>query len=111
MGLLNRVRSLFGQKTPAVSVDYVGQKHFGVAKEYAAVGLRQGMWVVVGGSVAIVNGLSSEVAEVHYVNEDGETVLVDYAPLTGLRQAAFNEIPEARRPEEAVAARLGYGRK
>jgi hypothetical protein len=72
--------------------------------------LRKGMWVLYEGRVGILVKFNSELdAEVHLVNENGTTAMaLPSVSLADLTQAAFNNIPEERRPDEATARRLGY---
>jgi len=72
---------------------------------------KQGMWVVTqNGKIGILYRLDEQCC-VHIVSRDkGETIEELTLPLTELRQATWNEIPECRRgitKEQAEA--LGYG--
>lgn len=68
---------------------------------------RAGMWVIHEDKIGILSKLDP--AEVHLVNELGETYAVVPAVLSGLRQATRLEIPEPRRPTREKAMELGYG--
>lgn len=71
--------------------------------------LRRGMWVKVGGKVAILNDFRTPTeAEVHLVDGDGLTVEVRTAPLDRLEPAGYKDIPAKRRPTAARARALGY---
>lgn len=84
--------------------------------------LRKGMWVVHRGRIAILNDFKTvelapadgsdpvptEMGDVHYVGATGETLEVALVDPRELAQAAFLDIPEARRPTEAVARKFGY---
>lgn len=72
---------------------------------------RKGMWVTVGGHVGILAEPDprSETAEVHFTDDQGCTALVQPAvPFAQIAQAAWADIPEPRRPDEATARRFGY---
>jgi hypothetical protein len=93
---------------------------------------RPGQWVVLAGTVGIIfkrkervmdgNGiLTGDPDVVHYdfhpVKDDGTTdtanivldAFVDGLPVDdSMRQATVDEIPDARRPSDEVAARFGY---
>ena len=82
-------------------------------------GLRQGMWVMHGNKIGILNGrkvqtnpedgAEVELAEVHYVdNISGETLTAVFVPYEELTQAGFDDIPQGRKPEKQKAARMGY---
>lgn len=72
---------------------------------------RKGMWVLHGGRVGILTEVDqrTERGEVHYVNELGETIetAADVA-LSGIAMAAYDNIPEPRRPAPDVARHYGY---
>lgn len=71
--------------------------------------IRPGMWVRHRDKVGIAAKVQGETAEVHYVDEEGMTLLA--APdvsLAQLTQAAYEDIPAPRRPDEATARRFGY---
>jgi hypothetical protein len=70
--------------------------------------LRKGMWAIHAGQRAIINGLAPNAAEVHYVNEDGETIGMNIVDPAALEQATFADIPAARAPTAKVAAKFGY---
>jgi hypothetical protein len=70
--------------------------------------LRKGMWVTVKGRVGILAGIAATSGEVHYVDDKGVTVERADVSLRALTQAAYDDIPEARRPDEATAKRLRY---
>lgn len=72
--------------------------------------LRKGMWVVLDDDRVgiLVSFLDFGTSEVHLVNGEGETILVVQKPTSELRQAAFTDIPESRRPALNVARQLGY---
>ena len=72
---------------------------------------RVGMWVKVvsTGKIGIyVTALDGVTAEVHLVDETGQTVTIIQASNSDLVQATFMEIPEPRRPDIAIARPLGY---
>ncbi len=72
--------------------------------------MRQGMWVVVDGRVAILHKIDSVGLEVHYVSmENGETILIDHVPVGAIRQARYTEIPECRRVNFPIDVARGYG--
>lgn len=73
--------------------------------------VRVGMWVVADdGQVGIVNAITPDgTAEFHRVGVDGLTQLVVMMPVTSLKQAKYEDIPESRRPAAGVARRYGYG--
>lgn len=69
--------------------------------------IRKGMWIDVGGRIAIANRvLFIEVGntgakvptevEAHFVRDDGTTFLVMNLPYADCKQAALNRIPDAR---------------
>ena len=79
--------------------------------------LRKGMWIVHGGRCAILNDFQAveqedgsllEMAEAHYIDASGDTAEIALVDPRELAQAAFLDIPEARRPTEAVARKFGY---
>lgn len=83
----------------------------------ALLGLRRGMWVVVDETaVAIVtdflpNGLNEDtqpLVRVMYTDELGVNLTADAVPPARVRQAAWKDIPEARRPIKDAAANKGY---
>ena len=82
---------------------------------------RPGMWVVHKDfGVGIIHTLKDGVAEFHRVSPDtgatlpfvhpksGEILQGWPVPTTDLRQAAWGEIPECRRPDQMVARFFGY---
>jgi cell shape-determining protein MreC len=71
---------------------------------------RKGMFVKnAEGLVGIVFELSGSTAEVHVINDDGETVMVRKSQnVSDWPQAALADVPVSRRAEPAVMARLGY---
>lgn len=77
--------------------------------------LRKGMWVRTADGIGILNNISVSpehlwsVGEIHYTNSDGETILIQpNVALSGVAQAAFDDIPEPRRPTPERGAGLGY---
>lgn len=73
--------------------------------------LRKGMWVRHGDKIGIANSIDNGLgtAEVHYTDAKGVTAETALAvPQEELSQAAFNDIPKARRPEAVPAKQLGY---
>jgi hypothetical protein len=75
--------------------------------------LRRGMWVTVRGPSAkrgILTALSPEgMARVMFVHPvTGENEIELDIPANTVRQAAYMEIPEARRCDKTTAFRLGY---
>lgn len=72
---------------------------------------RKGMWVTVGGQVGILNTIDprNETGEVHFVDADGCTVdVMHVVPFGAIAQAAYLDIPDVRRPSEAIAREFGY---
>lgn len=84
--------------------------------------IRKGMWVAFKGRVGILL-VSDKAMEIHIVDQDGLTVeVIKQMPaptpknpkatrgltVADFTRAAFNDIPEPRRPSEAVAKALGY---
>ena len=68
----------------------------------------RGMWVVTDDNrLGILTDLAP-LAGVDLVSASGETTLSIVVPFQSLRQAMLEEIPEARRPEPEVGARMGY---
>ena len=70
--------------------------------------IRRGMWALCSGRVGIINGFDDASAQFHEVDASGATIAEHTVPLASIAQAAFLDIPEARRPDEATALRLGY---
>ena len=80
--------------------------------------IRKGMWVKEGDRVGIVNAINVretegegviEEAEFHLVNtDDGTTGIIYHVPVVALVQAAYEDIPECRRPTKSLANALGY---
>lgn len=69
----------------------------------------RGMWVVYEARTGILTALEhGDIATVMLVDEHGCNMLEVHAPAEKLRQAYFEEIPEKRRPDEAVARGMGY---
>lgn len=83
-------------------------------KTQAAIhSVRRGMWVVVRGPSAkrgILTALSSEgMARVMFVHPvTGENEIELDVPVSTVRQATYEEIPQDRRPRRAVGESLGY---
>lgn len=72
---------------------------------------RKGMWVLHKGRVGILAEVDqrTETGEVHYVNELGVTIeTVAGVLLSGVAMAAYDNIPEPRRPAPDVARNFGY---
>jgi hypothetical protein len=71
---------------------------------------RKGMFVKnAEGLVGIVFELSGATAEVHVINDDGETVMVRKSQnVSDWPQSALVDVPVSRRAEPDVMARLGY---
>lgn len=69
--------------------------------------LRNGMWVRCGDDVGILV-VVNDVLQFHKVAEDGTTSLIYIVNKFDVTQAAYSDIPECRRPTEAVAKTLGY---
>ena len=76
---------------------------------------RQGMWVMHGKQIAILNDQAVDEdtkvvrAEVHYVdNISGITQMAVVVPYSELRQATHDEIPQARKPSKETSQALGY---
>lgn len=80
--------------------------------------LRKGMWVRHVDKVGIIAGFTTieqqdglvAGAEVHFVDDKGFTQTRGFVALTSLTQAAFDDIPKARRPSQKTARLLGYWR-
>ena len=71
--------------------------------------LRKGMWVLVDGHVGILNNFDADGrAEVHLVDEHGDTTLVTIVDPLVVAPAPLNLIPAPRRPSAAVARKFGY---
>lgn len=72
--------------------------------------LRKGMWVVnqTGKVGILVEFLDFATAEVHYTDDQGETILVAQTPVSELKQATFMDIPAPRRPSLDIARSKGY---
>ena len=71
---------------------------------------RQGVWAIYEGKVGIVAAMNDDglSCEFHRVDDAGDTTVVVLAPLVHLRQAYYEQIPAARRPDMVTAHRLGY---
>lgn len=71
---------------------------------------RKGMFVKsADGLVGIVFELAGNVAEVHVINDDGETIMVrKQQNVADWPQAGLADVPMSRRAEPDVMARLGY---
>jgi hypothetical protein len=83
----------------------------------AFIGLRPGMWVVVDErDVGIltnfyplgINENPDPQLRIQMVDELGLNLIILFAIPTRVRQAAWKDIPEARRPEKVAADNLGY---
>lgn len=83
----------------------------------ALMGLRRGMWIVVDEyKVAILtdflpdgeNEDTQPLVRVRYTDELGCNLNVEAVAPSRCRQAAWKDIPEARRPHEDAAANKGY---
>lgn len=72
--------------------------------------LRKGMWVRYEGRTGILTrAFNDATGEVHIVNDQGETILIEpHVTLLALAQASYEDIPEPRRPSEDVARKGGY---
>lgn len=75
--------------------------------------MRKGMWAVYKGErIGIITGFVDLFAKVDFVNDKGETTVANVmVERSDLRQAKFDEIPDARRPAEDQRekfAALGY---
>ena len=70
--------------------------------------IRKGMWVRHGTRVGIAAEVGETEAQFHEVDANGETVRVDVVFLSAITQAAFDDIPDARKPTEEMARSLGY---
>jgi len=82
-----------------------------------SAGIRRGMWVVSTNHVGIALGLlpfgiagktDEPLVEVQFVDQLGLNLNRAFEPLVGIRQAAYEDIPEPRRPEKDLARKLGY---
>ena len=70
---------------------------------------KRGMWVIYQNRVGILQNLETgDVATVMLVDEKGHNSLEIHTQAADLRQAWYEEIPEARRPEYPLAAKFGY---
>lgn len=66
-------------------------------------------WVTTSGQVGILNRFTgAHSAEIHLVNDKGETVKVVDVDLNSISIARLADIPETRRPDTAKGAQLGY---
>jgi len=74
---------------------------------------KRGMWVRYGNRTGILTNLEAgDIATVMLVDDqDGTNSLEVHTPGSQIRQAYFEELPVARRPSYADAARFGYVRK
>lgn len=70
--------------------------------------LRKGMWVRLADRIGIIANLGADGAEVHLVDAEGVTETVVMIVESSIAQAAYDDIPAARRPSADVAAALGY---
>ena len=70
--------------------------------------IRKGMWVRLSDRVGIVAAIGQDGAELHLVDAEGATETVVVVALSSISQAAFDDIPAARRPSADVARALGY---
>lgn len=71
--------------------------------------MRLGMWVKHGAQLAIIRDLTTPSHPVIvYVDAQGLFVSALQVPAQTVRQAKFQEIPESRRPSQALATLLGY---
>jgi hypothetical protein len=70
---------------------------------------KRGMWVMYGERIGILTKLElGDVATVMLVDEKGLNKIEVHVPAKDLRQAWFEEIPAARRPDYDHASRAGY---
>ncbi len=70
---------------------------------------RRGAWAMYEGRVGIIDAITPAGASFHVVDKQGDTTLVlPNVPFAALTQATHAQIPEARRPKEDHAERLGY---
>jgi hypothetical protein len=70
---------------------------------------KRGMWVVLGDRVGILKNIEAgDIATVMIVDDQGLNVVELHAPGANLRQAWYEEIPAARRPDYERAQRFGY---
>jgi len=72
--------------------------------------LRQGMWVIAeDGQVGVINAfMRGNRVEFHRVGVEGLTEIAIVVEAATLTQAAYEDIPESRRPDFALAKVLGY---
>ena len=70
--------------------------------------LRKGMWVKHGAQVGIVADLRDASVLFHVTDETGITSSETVVNADEVSQAAFADIPGARRPEPDAARALGY---
>lgn len=91
------------------TMDVVGNKHIGDPPDRIAMyGFRQGMWVMHKYHVAILMDIRDGIATVDYVGQDGTTLSTGVVQASSIRQAKLSEIPEPRRPNKAIADKMGY---
>lgn len=70
---------------------------------------RRGAWAVLDGRVGIIHAIDANGAEVHIVDDQGDTTMViPGVALAALTQATHEQIPAARRPKAHIAERFGY---
>lgn len=75
------------------------------------MGVRRGMWIRVDGkeNIAIAAKVGDETVEVHYVDDEGNTFLVEpNVPMAACTQASLSDIPLSRRPSDEIAQKFGY---
>lgn len=77
--------------------------------------LRRGMWVTCRGAVGILHEVAPQsslvadvMGEVHLVDSLGLTIEKIIVPLNSLNQAAWDQIPEPRRPTREAGLMRGY---
>lgn len=105
---MNIWKRLFGRQE--VGEEHVMQPRRHVGAVLKGSGFRKGMWVVYDNYVGILaRAFTDGTVELHLVNAQGVTYLIEpLVPLAALRQAKYEEIPEARRPPPEKLTKGGY---
>ena len=70
--------------------------------------LRKGMWVRSGNYSGIITNITDGTVTIDLTDDSGSTVGTSIAPSDAVAQMAYADIPEPRRPDEAMAKALGY---
>ena len=74
----------------------------------ASKGLRRGMWVITPEGVGILTGVYNGFVEVMLTDDAGCNKRTQNFESGKVAQAKQGQIPKPRRPEAALAAKLGY---